>query len=256
MSWFKHFMIIWLLVLLFISCGVKAKDVKSAEEDFFEANLAYKKDQFQKAVDSYLKLIKNKFENGHIYYNIGNAYFRLGDIGRAILFYEKAHLLIPRDNDLIFNLSHARNEAVDAIGDINTFPLNKFFGLDSLNLYETFFAFTVLNVFFFFILGTRLFKKTELSYYLSIFLVIIISIGACVLALKWYGWISDKRAVILSDEVEVLAGPDPKDTVLFKLHEGAVVHYERSEGDWVLLHLSKDKRGWTKSSQLERIVIK
>ena len=246
--------LILLLVLLFIPKGVTAKNDQSVQEIFFEANRAYKNNQFQEAVEGYLELIENGYENGHLYYNLGNAYFRLGDLGRAILYFERARLLIPRDDDLIFNLSHARNQAVDAVGDFQPFPLSNFLGLDSLNLYEAFFAFAVLNLFFFIILGTRLYKKAEWSYYLSIFLVIFIGIGGFGLVLKWYGWAADHRAVVLADEVEVRAGPDPGDTALFKIHAGTIVHHERSEGDWVLLHLSKDKRGWAEAKQLERVI--
>jgi tetratricopeptide (TPR) repeat protein len=254
MSRLKRFVLILLLALHFIPCEVIAKIDPSAQEDFFEANRAYKNDQFQEAVDGYLKLIENGIENGHLYYNLGNAYYRLGDLGKAILFFERARLLLPRDDDLIFNLSHARNQTVDAVADAQTFSLSDFLGLDSFNLCEVFLVFTIINGFFFFILGIRLYRKTEWSFYLSIFLVIVIGIGGCALALKWYQFASDDRAVVLSDEVEVRAGPDPGDTALFKIHEGTIVHHERSEGDWVLLHLSKNKRGWAPSKQLERIV--
>ena len=254
MSRFKRFVLILLLALHLIPCEVNAKIDPSAQEDFFEANRAYRKDQFQEAVDGYLKLIANGIENGHLYYNLGNAYYRLGDLGKAILFFERARLLLPRDDDLIFNLTHARNQTVDAVADVQTFSLSDFLGLDSLNLYEAFLVFTIINGFFFFILGIRLYKKNEWSFYLSIFLAIIIGIAGCALALKWYQVTTDDRAVVLSDEVEVRAGPDPGDTALFKIHEGTIVHHERSEGEWVLLHLSKDKRGWASSKQLERIV--
>jgi uncharacterized protein YgiM (DUF1202 family) len=60
--------------------------------------------------------------------------------------------------------------------------------------------------------------------------------------------------VIVSEEIVVQAGPDARDTVLFKLHAGTVVHVERTENDWTLLQLSKDKRGWAHSNQLERII--
>lgn len=256
MSRVKRLITILLPVFLLISYSVKAQNVQSAQEGFFEANRAYKKDQFQAAIDGYLKLIKNGFENGHIYFNLANAYLRAGDLGRAILFYERAYLLIPRDDDLNFNLSHAKSQTVDATDKLQTFAMNGFLGLDTWNLYEAFFVFSILNVFLFFILGIRLFNKAEWSYYLSIFLVIVISVGALVLALKWYQSASDNRAIILADEVAVRAGPDPQDTVLFKIHEGTMVNYERSEDGWVLLNLSEDKRGWVKSSQLERIVKK
>ncbi|MEX1326087.1 MAG: tetratricopeptide repeat protein, partial [Desulfobacterales bacterium] len=100
MSRLKRFVLILLLALHFIPCEVIAKIDQSAQEDFFEANRAYKNDQFQEAVDGYLKLTENGIENGHLYYNLGNAYYRLGDLGKAILFFERARLLLPRDDDL------------------------------------------------------------------------------------------------------------------------------------------------------------
>ena len=254
MSRLRRIIMIFLPVLIIVSCGVNPKNDQSAQGDFFEANRAYKNDQFQEAVDGYLKLIANGNKNGHIYYNLGNAYYRLGDIGKAILFFERARLLLPRDDDLIFNLTHARNQAVDAVGDVQTFSLADFLGLDSLNLYETFLIFSIFNVFFFFILGLRLYKKTEWSFYLSIFLVIVIGIGGCALAWKWYQLPTDNRAVVWSVEVEVRAGPAPGDTALFKILEGTIVPHDRAEGDWVLLHLSNYKRGWAPSKHLERIV--
>lgn len=74
------------------------------------------------------------------------------------------------------------------------------------------------------------------------------------MALKWGAWATDNRAVVLSEEMVVQAGPDTRDTVLFKLHAGTVVRVERTENDWTLLQLSKDKRGWAQSDRLERIV--
>ncbi len=249
-----RFALTGLLICCMSSCGLKAEKVDFAAEIFFEANRDYGNGQFQKAVDGYLELIEMGFDTGHLFYNLGNAYFRLGETGKAILCYEKAHLLIPRNDDLAFNLAYAKDQVVDAVDDFRTIPLTNFIGLDSLNLHEVFFIFSVVNILFFALIGIRLFKKVEWSYYLSIFSAIVISISACALVLKWYGSVADDRAVILSEEAVVRAGPDTKDTVLFKIHQGTVVHYERKEGDWVLLGLSKDKRGWVESRHIEQIV--
>ncbi|MDD5722577.1 MAG: tetratricopeptide repeat protein [Syntrophales bacterium] len=254
MNTITRFVTILLLICLLIPVTAKAETGKSAEEDFFEANRAYKNEAFQEAIDGYLRIIEHGSENGHIYYNLGNAYFRLGYLGKAILSYEKARLFIPRDSDLNFNLSQAKNQTRDDVSDSQNFSLCNVLGLDGVNLCETFLVFTLLNVLFFGILCVRIFKKAEWGYYLSIFLAIFIGIGALVFVSKWHELINDDRAVIISKEVEVLAGPDPEDTVLFKIHEGVVVHHERAEDGWVLLRLSKDKRGWVKSDQLERIV--
>lgn len=245
------------LTMLVLVCSLnvaRATTGPSPVERFFEANQAYKNHQYQHAIDGYRRLIENGFENGQIYYNLGNAYFRLGNLGKAILSYERARLLIPRDSDLAFNLSHARNQTQDDAMALRISSLSEVLGLGSFNRYEAFFGFVLLNVLFFSLLCIRLYKKTEWTYYLSIFLAIVIGIGGCVLTVKWYAWASDPRAVVLSEEVVVQAGPDSRDTVLFKLHAGTLVRVERTESDWTLLQLSKEKRGWAKSHQLERIV--
>ena len=254
MSTRTRFMTILLLVCLSVPIMARAQLDSSAEETFFEANRAYKSEAFQEAIDGYRKIIEGGFENGHAYYNLGNAYFRLGHIGKAILSYERARLFIPRDSDLNFNLSQAKDQTLDDVSDSRIFSLSDLLGLDRVNLYEAFLVFILLNVLFFGILCIRIFKKAEWTYYLAIFLAIFIGIGAFVSALKWYESITDDRAIVISREVEVLAGPDPDDTILFKIHESVVVHHERSEDGWTLLRLSKDKRGWAKSDQLERIV--
>jgi len=242
------------LVFLCFLTMAQANTGTSSVERFFEANQAYKNDRFQEAIDSYTRLIGNGYENGHVHYNLGNAYFRLGDLGRAILAYERARLLMPRDGDLLFNLSQARNQARDASIDLQTSSLSGFLGLGSFNRYETFFVFTLLNVLFFSLLCLKLYKKTEWTYYLSIFMAIVIGVCVCAVALKWYAWANDNRAVILAEEVMVQAGPDARDTLLFKLHAGTIVRVERTENDWTLLQLSKDKRGWAESKHLEKII--
>ena len=66
-------------------------------------------------------------------------------------------------------------------------------------------------------------------------------------AKKWYDVETDTRAVIISEEADILSGPEIGDTVLFKLHEGAIVDFEREESGWYLISLPDEKRGWIKS---------
>ena len=87
------------------------------EETFFKANQAYREGHFQEAIDGYLHLIRSGKEGGPAYYNLGNAYLKTDQLGRAIWAYERAFLLTPRDPDLRFNLSHARDQTRDAVGD-------------------------------------------------------------------------------------------------------------------------------------------
>ena len=229
----------------------KAKAQPNGWEDiFFEANQAYRDGRFLEAVEGYDQLIRSGHENGHVYFNLGNAHFRLNQLGRAILNYEKARLLIPRDADLNFNLRYARDKTKDAISESQGFILMAFFWLKSLDLKELLWGFLILNVLFWTILFIRLFLRSEWTYYLFVILLIFWIISGASFGLKWYQIATERRVVILEQEVNIMAGPDSKDTVLFRLHEGTIVHQERSEDGWYLIALPDGKRGWVKEEAL------
>jgi tetratricopeptide (TPR) repeat protein len=225
------------------------------EELFVKANQAYRADRFQEAVTGYQQLLQSGDENGHLYYNLGNAYLRLNDLGRAILNYERAHLLIPRDADLDFNLRFARDQIKDAVAPSQGFIDKTFIWLNSLNLDELFWIFAVLNVLFWGCLLGRLFIRSEWIYYGLILLLVFWVITGVSFGLKWYQLETDDRAVIVQPELNVLAGPDPQDTVLFKLHAGTMVQVGRSEDGWALVRLPDKKRGWVRSDAMESIIL-
>lgn len=69
---------------------------------------------YRRAALRYERLIdEGGVENGRLYYNLGNAYFRMDDLGRAILSYRRAELFLPGDADLMANLASARNRRMD-----------------------------------------------------------------------------------------------------------------------------------------------
>jgi tetratricopeptide (TPR) repeat protein len=247
---------LFVLLLLFAAGSCFAAETPSAEALYFEANRAYKEDRYQDAIEGYIQLIGSGYANGHLYYNLGNAYFRSGRLGQAILNYKRAQLLIPRDADLNFNLRYALDQIRDAVSADQNFLKQAFFWLDEITLRELMWAFAVLNMLFWGILVLRLFVRPEWSYYVFIVLLIFWLVGGASLGVKWHQLKTDQRAVILAGEVDVLAGPDSDDTVLFKLHEGTTIHRERIEDGWSLIRLSENKRGWLKSSTVEQVLKK
>jgi len=251
------FLLLWLAVgillgLLLLPVGTEAK-AGGLDELFFEANNAYKEGRFQEAIEGYSQIVASGQGNGHVYYNLGNAHFRLNHLGQAILNFERARLLIPRDADLNFNLAYARDQTQDALAEPKSFIRATFFWLETLTLGELSWGFAVLNLLFWTILLVRLFRRSEWIYYSSLILVALWLIAGASFGLKYYQQKTDDRAVILREEVKVLAGPHVQDTVLFKLHEGAVVHMERLEEGWSLVRLPDKKRGWVKIEAVEKI---
>lgn len=253
MRTFRTFIIIVFVLAIFpITAGNSRTN--EWENTFFTANSAYKQGRFSEAADAYERLITSGYKNGDIYYNLGNTYLRMERLGYAILNYERARLLIPRDADLDFNLKYTRDRIQDSVQETYGFFEMTFFWIDSVNIKELFYCFAVLNFFFWGILFIRLFKKMEWTYYALMIFFIVWLISGASLGIKWYLLKTDDRAVILVNEVNIHAGPDAKDTVLFKLHEGTVVHHERSEEGWSLISLPDKKRGWINNSALENII--
>jgi hypothetical protein len=239
--------------ILLMPCATAQGQDQSAEELFFKANQAYKNDRYQEAIEGYNQLIQTGFESGHVYFNLGNAYFRENKLGRAILYYERAKILLPRDADLAFNLGYARDQTQDAIADARSAIMQTFFWINNLTFGELLWSFTFLNIVLWGTLLIRLFIKPEWTDYGMIIFLILWSIAGLSFGLKWYQMTTDDRAVILQKEVNVMAGPDSGDTILFRLHEGAVIHQEREEDEWALIRLPDNKRGWVKKNVVEKI---
>jgi tetratricopeptide (TPR) repeat protein len=223
------------------------------EERLFTANQAYKDGRFQQAADAYAQLIESGVANGHVYYNLGNACFRMNALGKAILNYERARFFTPRDADLNFNLRHVRTQLRDDIPEARGFINQTFFWLEEVTLREMLFVFASLNFLFWAVLLVRLFRKPEWSFYALIVLLIFWGIAGMSFGLKWVQLETDDRAVVLKKEISVMAGPETRDTVLFKLHEGTMVAQERWEDGWTLIRLPDKKRGWVTADAVKKI---
>jgi hypothetical protein len=226
---------------------------KGWEEIFYQANQNYREGNFQEAAIGYQQLIRTGHEAPRIHYNLGNAWFRMNQLGRAILAYERAQIDMPRDADFNFNLAHARDQVVDAISPSKGFFSMAFFWLPSVSQSELFWCFAILNLLLWAALLIRLFHRSEWLFYTFLLVLCLWLVTGLSLGMKWAQVHDDHRAVILKKEVEVLAGPHGGDTVLFKLHEGAIVEQERSEGGWRLIRLPDKKRGWLPEVSLELI---
>ena len=103
---------LWMGAVLIAVLCAGAASLHAAEDPVFAtANQAYSEGRFQEAVDGYQSLVQSGRWNANLFYNLGNAWFRLGDFGRAILNYERALALDPHHPEATANLRLARDEA-------------------------------------------------------------------------------------------------------------------------------------------------
>ncbi|RME48000.1 MAG: tetratricopeptide repeat protein, partial [Deltaproteobacteria bacterium] len=222
---------------------------KGVQDLFYEANKAYEAGDFEKAAEGYEKIIGQGYENGHVYFNLGNAYFRLGEIGRAIFAYRKAEAWIPRDADLRSNLKYAREMAKDELPppERGRWLRRIFFWYDRSTTRELLYAAVLFNLLFWGLMIVRFFHRGEglrwaLGLSLAALLLVLLSLGARVIAGR------SVEGVVIAEVATVRSGNGPNYTPRFELHAGAEFVVEGVEGDWVRIRLSNGGRGWVPHS--------
>ena len=111
---------------------IKDESLQNAESglDLMASN-AYRNQDYKKSIELYEELVSQGIKNNRIssqlYYNLGNAYFRDNQLGKAILNYERALLLEPGDGDIRHNLRFANNRTVDRIASSGEFFMTNWF---------------------------------------------------------------------------------------------------------------------------------
>ncbi len=202
---------------------------KGPTQIFRLGNEAYEKDQFEEAIAYYTTVIEHGIRNGDLFFNLANAYFRTGDFGHAILFYEKARKLRPRDPDISHNLDYARTFLIDKEIQSDRLPGS----LETLlilhrrtTLNETLWILAFLSVCFAVMLlikaiGLKLAEKVLFGYLRGVVFVLlflqIISSGCKI-------WIEEPRreGVILVDSVNATSSPSSEEQLL-ELNSGTRV---------------------------------
>lgn len=222
----------------------------------FRANQAYLEDRYEEAAALYEKIVEMPHLNGHVFYNLGNTYVRLGEIGRAILNYRKARLLLPRDGDLEANLQYARSLTKDRIEGAapslwNTLAFWHF----GMNLRELLVTFLFFHALFWASALVNLYRNSEWAkwgLWLSLLLSLLLGVST---ALKARETFRNTGGVVLAEEAPVRAGFSRNDTTLFVLHEGAeFTILDRKEGWWKIT-LEDGKKGWVTSESVGRVAL-
>jgi tetratricopeptide (TPR) repeat protein len=223
----------------------------------FRANQAYLEDRYEEAAGLYERILETGHLNGHVFFNLGNTYIRLGELGRAILNYKKASVLLPRDGDLKANLQYARSLAKDRIEEASPSIWNTLaFWYFGMNLWELVIAFVLLNLLFWSSALFNLYRNSEWakwSLWLSLLLSLVLGASA---GMKASESLRNTGGVLLEQEVPVRAGFSRNDTTLFVLHEGAEFTILDEEQGWWKIALADGKKGWVAAPSGGRVALR
>jgi len=251
----------------------------SARAAFEHANALYESGDFDGAIAAYHSLVDAGVTSPDLDYTLASAYYKVGAVGRAVLFYERARRLSPRDPDIAENLTLARSllrdrQFVDKTGWLRRVAM---WPHEELNTRETFLMASVWYLLLVLALLGLIFNETPFvsRVYAKLSMVspgrligltrtqdFVLAIGTTLVLLGLTGasalskYRTDTRrpvGVVLSEEVAVYSGPSDESTLQFKIHEGTLVRVDTARSDWTQVRLPGGLEGWIRSNAVERI---
>ncbi len=247
----------YLIIALVLISGAGISQNPRAVID--SANAAYTDGEYREALLLYDSVYQMGYESSALYYNLGNSYFKTDDIANAILFYERALKLAPRDEDIKGNLEMARQLTLDKIDKVPVLFYERWWN----NLRNLFtmdgwaYIFVISFVAFLILLAVFLLSKAiglkKISFY-SAMVVFLVAALSLIFAIKQENHlIKASDAIVFKPSVTVKASPDEESVNLFVIHEGTKVYILDKLGDWYEVRIDNGSVGWIPKETVEVI---
>lgn len=248
-----------LIKYLLVLCSLHTSLAFATTNEMLEnARNAYGNGDYIQAISIY-ETINKEGESDNLYYNLGNAYYKNNQIGKAILNYERALRINPSFDDAIFNLQLANAKIQDKIDPIEKFFLTEWVKSLRLLLSSNTWAWISIIMFslaLFSALGYafspyKWLRKT--SFFMILFFFIFSSTTFIFAKQQKKHMELRSEAIVMEGSVTVKSSPDESGTELFIIHEGTKVSIKSSLNQWVEISLLDGNVGWVKKSQIEQI---
>lgn len=224
---------------------------------FADANAQYAEGNYAEAATQYEQILQEQ-PTAEVYYNLGNAYFKQGELAQSILAYERALRLKPSFKDAKHNLQFAQSRIIDNIEDTQSFFLSNWLKAIRNALSQrvwmvgsiVLFIMALIGFFLFAFSQTLWLRKT--AFYCSV-IALVISVMACANAGSLYQRDTQRsESIITQGIVNAKSSPDRSGNDLFTVHEGTKVEIHEVIGDWCCVHVGNNI-GWMPLEYLERI---
>ncbi len=242
--------------VLYIVCLVMSLHAFSSVELTQQAETFYKNKNYKGAIESYEMIVKQGTTSYKLFYNLGNAYYKNNEIGKAIYNYELANKLKPNNDDIKTNLRLANQKTIDKIeskenyflgaiktGLVNYFTTNGWAWLSIASLTAC-----LILAFLFFVSGSITIKR--LSFFTSC-LCLIVFVGSMVLG---FSALHSKQqisfAIITTRETKIHEEPSATSNSKFSLHDGTKVSVIESNDNWTNIKLENGNEGWVKTADI------
>jgi tetratricopeptide (TPR) repeat protein len=249
---------IFILIFIFL-LAAETKSQQPSQDKFTQGVTLFSSGKYQEALQIWTDIYNTGYRSANLNYNIGNAYYKLNDIPNAILFYERAYLLNPADENINYNLQIARTLIVDRFQEIPEIFFVRWYNFISLLLPTNTWAIISLAGFLLclsllslYIYSSR-YRNKVIGFWFSIFFFTL-SATSITFSLRNKSLVYDShKAIISSSLVNGKSSPDNSGTDLFILHDGTKVTIEDKVGEWYEVRLSDGNKGWIPVNSLNII---
>ena len=230
-----------------------------ADKLLAEANKAYQAEKYQEAINLYENILVKGKHSASLYYNLGNSFYRNNQLGKAILYYEKAKLYAPLNKDIEHNLLIAKNRTFDNIVPVQPFFLSAWWKNIYQLLSPMFWAILGILALFGTVAGIALWllftdrKRKQQGFYGAI--------GAIILAILFLSLgnsyhsarINSNKAVITIKQTDFKNGADELSNTISTLHEGVIIQLIENINNWQKVRLENGEVGWLQMDTFEKI---
>ncbi len=223
------------------------------------ANTAYNSGDYAQAEACYTRILEQGLHSASLYYNLANAHFKQNELGKALLYYNRALRLRPNDEDIRHNLEYAKQSTKDSIEEIPEFFLKTWikslrgalsctaWSILSLVMLATALAFGLI-----YMLAQRMSLRKTGFYLMSVTALLFVVTTA-------FAWsernmlIKRSEAIVMDSAVSIKSSPDRSATELFVLHEGTKVTIGEAIDGWAEVRIADGRKGWIEDERIERI---
>lgn len=246
-----------LALLMSTTIVAQTDSIHVAIPSWDEANAAYANGEWNEALEAY-EAIAAFSPTADVYYNMGNAYFKKGELGRSILSYERCLRLDPGHADAINNRDFVAGHIIDNIKPAQPSFLSQWSAALRDSLSERSWFFTSVTLFLVALVGIFLFAfmmephVRRAAFFGAVFAFLFSMIAMTCGISSHTESVSHDEAIIMQGIVNAKSSPDRSGTDLFVLHEGTKVEITDAVGEWYEITVG-DNVGWIRATTLERI---
>ncbi len=244
-------------ITILLLCCFSVFGFSQNNQRFEDANKLYNDTKYAEAIDKYESILDTDVHSVELYFNLGNANYKLNNIAPSIYYYEKALQLSPNDKEIQNNLAFAKNMTIDAIDKVPEVGFSRILK----NIVNTFstdtwakiavggvLLFVLLFLMYHFSYGT---SRKRIAFVTSVLSLLIACFSVAMAFQKERLNKNDNPAIVFVQESRVKVDPNQASEEVFRLHEGTKVQVLETYEDWKKIQLLDNSTGWIPSKDIK-----